>query len=147
MSALTLGTSTLRTVLASPTLQLDNISELTSALDDQLVAAQDVSGAVDAVSAPERKALDDEVDEEWQRMVREEEEAAAEEQKRQEQEQERDRERERVEAGKKKLEELGPERSAPTAGVVSEQPKAAVSGSTPAAQSAGKPGAERIPAQ
>lgn len=72
MSALTLGTSTLRSVLSSPALQLDNISELTSALDEQLVAAQEVSEAVDSVSAPEKEALDAEVDEEWKRLVKEE---------------------------------------------------------------------------
>ncbi|GAA5862913.1 hypothetical protein JCM3774_006685 [Rhodotorula dairenensis] len=127
MTALTLGTSTLRTVLASPTLQLENISELTSALDDQLVAAQDVSEAVDAVSAPDRQALDDEVDEEWQRLVQEEE------------------ERERVEEGKKKLEEG----SVPTKGTELEKASETVATASPtaAAEPVRKPSVERIPAQ
>lgn len=95
LSALTLGTSTLRTVLASPTLQLDNISELTSALDEQLVSAQEVSEAVDAVGAPEREAAIDEneVEEEWEKLVKEEEERE---------------ERQRVEEAKRKLETPAP---------------------------------------
>ncbi|KAG0659518.1 hypothetical protein C6P46_005155 [Rhodotorula mucilaginosa] len=95
LSALTLGTSTLRAVLASPTLQLDNISELTSALDEQLVSAQEVSEAVDAVGAPEREAAIDEneVEEEWEKLVKEEEERE---------------ERQKVEEAKRKLETPAP---------------------------------------
>ena len=93
LSALTLGTSTLRTVLSSPTLQLDNISELTSALDEQLVSAQEVSEAVDAVSAPERDALNDEVEAEWERLVKEEGERE---------------DRQRIEEAKRKLETPAP---------------------------------------
>lgn len=94
LSALTLGTSTLRAVLASPTLQLDNISELTSALDEQLVSAQEVSEAVDAVGAPEREAAIDEneVEEEWEKLVKEEERE----------------ERQKVEEAKRKLETPAP---------------------------------------
>ena len=95
LSALTLGTSTLRAVLASPTLQLDNISELTSALDEQLVSAQEVSEAVDAVGAPEREAAIDEneVEEEWEKLVKEEEERE---------------ERQKVEEANRKLETPAP---------------------------------------
>ncbi|KWU46351.1 hypothetical protein RHOSPDRAFT_28329 [Rhodotorula sp. JG-1b] len=99
LSALTLGTSTLRTVLSSPTLQLDNISELTSALDEQLVSAQEVSEAVDAVSAPERDALNDEVEAEWERLVKEEGERE---------------DRQRIEEAKRKLETPAPEVEAKT---------------------------------
>ena len=82
-------------MLASPTLQLDNISELTSALDEQLVSAQEVSEAVDAVGAPEREAAIDEneVEEEWEKVVKEEEERE---------------ERQRVEEAKRKLETPAP---------------------------------------
>ncbi|GAA5835728.1 hypothetical protein JCM9279_004630 [Rhodotorula babjevae] len=69
LSALSLGASTLRAVLSSPTLQLSNISATTSALDDALIAANEVTEAVDAVSAGQLGAEgEDEVDEELREM-------------------------------------------------------------------------------
>ncbi|GAA5906253.1 hypothetical protein JCM8208_000674 [Rhodotorula glutinis] len=69
LSALSLGASTLRAVLSSPTLQLSNISATTSALDDALISASEVTEAVDAVSAGQLGAEgEDEVDEELREM-------------------------------------------------------------------------------
>ncbi|GAA5992535.1 hypothetical protein JCM10908_000868 [Rhodotorula pacifica] len=134
MSALTLGTSTLRTVLASPTLQLENISELTSTLDEQLVAAQEVSDAVDAVSAPEKKALDDEVEEEWERLVKEEEERE---------------EKQRVEEAEKKLETAGATPVTPEKSEQQEtaQAAAAATPAVPAASATAERTKEPLPAQ
>lgn len=132
LSALSLGTSTLRTVLSAPSLQLDNISELTSALDDQLVAASEVSEAVDAVSGPERQQVDAEVEEEWELLVREEE--------------GREEER-RVEEARKRLEEAEgrggalPEAGKSTVGDETAAVKPAEETATTAAQQ------ERMPAQ
>ena len=126
LSALTLGTSTLRTVLSSPTLQLDNISELTSALDEQLVSAQQVSEAVDAVSAPERDALNDEVEAEWERLVKEEGERE---------------ERQRIEEAKRKLETPAPVLPASTS------PAEEVEAKTEASATADKSSKEPVPAQ
>lgn len=131
LSALTLGTSTLRTVLSSPTLQLDNISELTSALDEQLVSAQEVSDAVEAVSAPERDALNDEVEEEWERLVKEEE----------EEEERRREERHRVEEAKRKLLET----PAPVPSTTSQAEE--VEAKTEASATVDEPSQEPVPAQ
>ncbi|GAA5943387.1 hypothetical protein JCM3775_005917 [Rhodotorula graminis] len=69
LSALSLGATTLRAVLSSPTLQLSNISATTSALDDALISAAEVTEAVDAVSAGQLGAEgEDEVDEELREM-------------------------------------------------------------------------------
>lgn len=97
MSALSLGTSTLRTILASPTLQLDNIESTTSLLDETLISAQEVSEAVDAVSAPLTKEVEDEVDAELRALVEAE--------KMKEREEEERKEKERAEDAAKKLEE------------------------------------------
>lgn len=59
----------MRAVLSSPTLQLSNISATTSALDDALISASEVTEAVDAVSAGQLGAEgEDEVDEELREM-------------------------------------------------------------------------------
>ncbi|GAA5839715.1 hypothetical protein JCM3766R1_004593 [Sporobolomyces carnicolor] len=63
LEALSLGSSTLRTILASPTLQISNIEATTSALDETLVAATEINEAVDSV-APLDSALEFEVDDE-----------------------------------------------------------------------------------
>ncbi|BGO97909.1 hypothetical protein NBRC10513v2_001906 [Rhodotorula toruloides] len=97
MSALSLGTSTLRTILSSPTLQLDNIESTTSLLDETLISAQEVNEAVDSVSAPLAREVEDEVDAELRELVEAE--------KRKEREEEERKEKERVEAAAKKLEE------------------------------------------
>ncbi|EGU12344.1 hypothetical protein RTG_01366 [Rhodotorula toruloides ATCC 204091] len=69
MSALSLGTSTLRTILSSPTLQLDNIESTTSLLDETLISAQEVNEAVDSVSAPLAREVEDEVDAELRELA------------------------------------------------------------------------------
>ncbi|BGO89806.1 hypothetical protein NBRC10512_007223 [Rhodotorula toruloides] len=97
MSALSLGTSTLRTILSSPTLQLDNIESTTSLLDETLISAQTVNEAVDSVSAPLAREVEDEVDAELRELVEAE--------KRKEGEEEERKEKERVEEAAKKLEE------------------------------------------
>ena len=51
LEALSLGSSTLRTILASPTLQISNIEATTSALDETLIAANEINEAVDSVAA------------------------------------------------------------------------------------------------
>ncbi|GAA6026769.1 hypothetical protein JCM8097_005848 [Rhodosporidiobolus ruineniae] len=73
LQALSLGTSTLRSILSSPTLQLDNIAATTSALDDSLIAAQEVSDAVEGISAPERAEWEGEVEDELRELQMEEE--------------------------------------------------------------------------
>ena len=128
LSALTLGTSTLRTVLSSPTLRLDNISELTSALDEQLVSAQSVSEAVDAVGVPDREAGIDEneVEEEWEKLVKE----------------EREREeRQRVEEAMRKLENKAA--AAPVPVPTSQAEEVESKTETPA----DKPSEQAVPAQ
>lgn len=78
LSALSLGATTLRTVLSSPTLQLSNIEATTSLLDDSLVAAQEVREAVDAVGAGAAEIDEDEVERELREMVAKEEKDAEE---------------------------------------------------------------------
>ncbi|GAA6058444.1 hypothetical protein JCM3770_005079 [Rhodotorula araucariae] len=68
LAALSLGASALRTVLSSPTLQLSNIAATTSALDDALICAAEVSDAVDAVGAGQ---LGDEGEDEVESELRE----------------------------------------------------------------------------
>ncbi|GAA6006364.1 hypothetical protein JCM11491_004928 [Sporobolomyces phaffii] len=63
LEALSLGSSTLREVLASPTLQLSNIEATTSALDDALIAANEINDAVDSV-APLDAGMELEVEDE-----------------------------------------------------------------------------------
>ncbi|GAA5875386.1 hypothetical protein JCM16303_000606 [Sporobolomyces ruberrimus] len=50
LEALSLGSSTLRSILSSPTLQLSNIEATTSALDETLIAATEINEAVDSVA-------------------------------------------------------------------------------------------------
>ncbi|GAA6001217.1 hypothetical protein JCM10207_007469 [Rhodosporidiobolus poonsookiae] len=98
LSALTLGTSVLRAVLSSPTLQLSNISATTSALDDALISAQEVSEAVNCI-VPVSGEMDDEVEEELRGLQEEE---------RREKEREREREVERkLGEGKAPVQEVG----------------------------------------
>ncbi|BGP46268.1 hypothetical protein JCM10450v2_002110 [Rhodotorula kratochvilovae] len=89
LSALSLGATTLRAVLSSPTLQLSNIAATTSALDDALIRSAEVGEAVDAVSAGQLGEGEEEVEEELREM----------------QEAERRAERERGEARVKEAEE------------------------------------------
>ncbi|GAA5913186.1 hypothetical protein JCM6882_005812 [Rhodosporidiobolus microsporus] len=93
LTALSLGTSTLRSILSSPTLQLSNIEATTSALDSALIDAQEVNQAVDAVSAPMVGEVEDEVEEELRALVEEE-------RGREEREREREVERKLAEGGK-----------------------------------------------
>ena len=70
LAALSLGTSTLRSILASPTLQLDHIKETTSALSDALQDANDVDEAVNAVGASQLDATSQqEVDDEFAQLL------------------------------------------------------------------------------
>lgn len=96
LSALSLGATTLRSVLSSPTLQLSNISATTSALDDALISASEVSDAVDAIGAGQLGAEgEDEVEAELRGLQEEEE--------RKERTEEDRRERERVREVEQKL--------------------------------------------
>jgi charged multivesicular body protein 7 len=97
LSALSLGTTALRSILSSPTLQLSNIEATTSALDDALISAQEVNEAVDSVPTPLTGEMEDEVDAELKALVEEE-------KREKEEKRERD-ERERVEVAQKKLDE------------------------------------------
>ncbi|BGP23014.1 hypothetical protein JCM10295v2_001907 [Rhodotorula toruloides] len=97
LSALSLGTSTLRSILSSPTLQLDNIESTTSLLDETLISAQEVNEAVDSVSAPLAREIKDEVDAELRELVEAE--------KRKEREEEEAKEKKRVDEAAKKLED------------------------------------------
>ncbi|GAA5870354.1 hypothetical protein JCM1840_004702 [Sporobolomyces johnsonii] len=97
LSALSLGSATLQQILASPTLQLSNIEATTSALDDALASAAEISEAVDSV-APLDSALEDEVDDELKKLV---EADRKEERKKEERE-----EKERVTEAERKLREV-----------------------------------------
>ncbi|GAA5829656.1 hypothetical protein JCM11251_000237 [Rhodosporidiobolus azoricus] len=72
LTALSLGTSTLRQILSSPTLQLSNIEATTSALDSALVDAQEINGVVDSVNAPLLGEVEGEVEEELEALIKEE---------------------------------------------------------------------------
>ncbi|GAA5999348.1 uncharacterized protein JCM10292_001222 [Rhodotorula paludigena] len=78
LSALSLGATTLCTVLSSPTLQLSDVEATTSLLDDSLVAAQEVREAVDAVGAGAAEIDEDDVERELREMVAKEEKHAEE---------------------------------------------------------------------
>ncbi|GAA6062248.1 hypothetical protein JCM10212_001762 [Sporobolomyces blumeae] len=69
LEALSLGSSTLRQILSSPTLQLSNIEATTSALDEQLVSAAEINDAVLSVSAADRTEIEDEVEAELRELV------------------------------------------------------------------------------
>ncbi|GAA5947235.1 hypothetical protein JCM3765_001584 [Sporobolomyces pararoseus] len=86
LEALSLGSSTLRTILASPTLQLSNIEATTSALDDTLIAATEINEAVDNVAV-----LDEGIESEVEDELR----ALQETEKKEEEEERKDREMER----------------------------------------------------
>lgn len=68
MSALALGTSTLRTLISSPNLSLDHIEETTSALSDALADANDINEAVSAVGQLDGD-LESEVEDELKSLV------------------------------------------------------------------------------
>ncbi|GAA5900363.1 uncharacterized protein JCM6883_002822 [Sporobolomyces salmoneus] len=89
LEALSLGSSTLRSILASPTLQLSNIEATTSALDETLVAATEINEAVDSV-APLDAEMEGEVEDELREL------------------QEREKKDEEVEREKKLLEARAP---------------------------------------
>ncbi|GAA5978365.1 hypothetical protein JCM5350_001140 [Sporobolomyces pararoseus] len=86
LEALSLGSATLRTILASPTLQLSNIEATTSALDDTLIAANEINEAVDNVAV-----LDEGIESEVEDELR----ALQETEKKEEEEERKDREMER----------------------------------------------------
>ncbi|GAA5947267.1 hypothetical protein JCM3765_001597 [Sporobolomyces pararoseus] len=86
LEALSLGSSTLRTILASPTLQLSNIEATTSALDDTLIAANEINEAVDNVAVLD-EGMESEVEDELR--------ALQETEKKEEEEAVKDREMER----------------------------------------------------
>jgi len=86
LEALSLGSSTLRTILASPTLQISNIEATTSALDETLIAANEINEAVDSVAALD-EGMEIEVEDELKELQEKE--------KRVEEEAQKDREAER----------------------------------------------------
>ena len=86
LEALSLGSSTLRTILASPTLQISNIEATTSALDETLIAANEINEAVDSVAALD-EGMEMEVEDELRELQEKE--------KRVEEEAQKDREAER----------------------------------------------------
>lgn len=72
LAALSLGTSTLRSLLASPTLQLDHIEETTSALSDALEDATEVDDAVNAIGTSQLDVTSQqEVDDEFAQLLAE----------------------------------------------------------------------------
>lgn len=87
LEALSLGSSTLRTILASPTLQISNIEATTSALDESLIAANEINEAVDSVAALD-EGMEMEVEDELRELQEKE--------KRIEEEEQKDREAERA---------------------------------------------------
>ncbi|ORY55330.1 hypothetical protein BCR35DRAFT_284434 [Leucosporidium creatinivorum] len=99
MSALSLGTSTLRSILASPNLSLDHIEETTTALSDTLADANDISEAVSAVGQLDSD-LEGEVEDELKSLVES-----------VEREERAEKERERVEKEQREREERDKERA------------------------------------
>lgn len=100
MSALSLGTSTLRAILASPNLSLDQIEETTSALADTLADANDINEAVSAAGQLDSD-LEGEVEDELKSLVES-----------VEKEEQAEKERERVEKEQKEREEREKEKAA-----------------------------------
>lgn len=69
MAALSLGTSTLRTLISSPTLSLDHIEATTTALADALADADDINQAVDAGNVALPSDQEDDAERELKEMV------------------------------------------------------------------------------
>ncbi|GAA5971508.1 hypothetical protein JCM11641_000618 [Rhodosporidiobolus odoratus] len=110
LQALSLGTSTLREVLSSPTLQLSNIEATTSALDDALITSQQVTEAVDSAATPLSSEMEGEVEEELKELVEEE--------KMEKREKVERTEEERVSEMERKMEQMG---KVPEAGKVEDK--------------------------
>lgn len=68
MSALSLGTKTLRTLISSPNLSLDHIEETTTALSDALADANDINEAVTSAGQLD-SAAEGEVEDELKALI------------------------------------------------------------------------------
>ncbi|KAL8293071.1 hypothetical protein RQP46_000765 [Phenoliferia psychrophenolica] len=97
MAALTLGTSTLRTLISSPTLSLEHIEATTTAFADALADADDINQAIEAGSVALPSDQEDDVESELKEMV-----AAAELEERKEKEAEEMRKKQAAEEERRK---------------------------------------------
>lgn len=71
MAALTLGTTTLRTLISSPTLSLDHIEETSTALSEALADAEDINVAIREANVALPSEQEDEVEMELKELIKE----------------------------------------------------------------------------